>query len=169
MLPQAPVRVDAQVALAERDEARNLEDGVGSKMVKLEAVVKEEPTKEFVGRERERPRQRNARNITLKPAGGRCTSSLLGTMASSRSSRNPIALTALMSRSVTRLESQPPLAATPFFLAPTVEARVLPAIAAVWSSSGENLGSGAREVAMAKGRCEGERSRGGAVYPAVII
>jgi hypothetical protein len=47
--PQAPVRVAAQEALAESDEAGYLKYIVGGKMMGLQPVEEQKPTKKFVG------------------------------------------------------------------------------------------------------------------------
>jgi hypothetical protein len=50
-LPQAPMRVDTKKIFTEHDEEHNVKDGIGHELMKLHAIDKEKPTKEFVGRQ----------------------------------------------------------------------------------------------------------------------
>ena len=45
--------MDAKEALAQGDEASDVQNRVGRELVKLHAIDKEQPTKEFVGGKRE--------------------------------------------------------------------------------------------------------------------
>jgi hypothetical protein len=48
-LPERPVRLDSQKALTQCDEARNVQHHVGSQIVQLHSVYKQQPTKKFEG------------------------------------------------------------------------------------------------------------------------
>jgi hypothetical protein len=51
-LPETPVGINAEEPLAQRDKAHNVQDRVWCQLMQLNTVHKQEPTKEFVGRER---------------------------------------------------------------------------------------------------------------------
>ena len=46
--PQSPVGMDSKERFAQGDEDRDVEDGVGSKMVKLQSIHEQQPTKEVM-------------------------------------------------------------------------------------------------------------------------
>jgi hypothetical protein len=46
------MRVDTKKIFTEHDEEHNVKDGIGHELMKLHAIDKEKPTKEFVGRQR---------------------------------------------------------------------------------------------------------------------
>ena len=52
MLPKAPMRVDAQEALAKGDEAGNLKKCIGREVMELEAINVEKSTEKIMGRQR---------------------------------------------------------------------------------------------------------------------
>ena len=54
-LSQPPVRVNAEEALAQDDEAADVKDGVGREVVELDAVRVHQPPDEFVNRKGESP------------------------------------------------------------------------------------------------------------------
>jgi hypothetical protein len=68
--PKRPVGFDPQEAFTERDETCNVENSVGIQIMKLNPIGKEKNSKERM-RGKRKPRRRNARKITRKPAGGR--------------------------------------------------------------------------------------------------
>jgi hypothetical protein len=52
-LPQSPIRLDPEEALAKGDENRNVEDGIGSQLMKLQPVHEKQSTKKIMDRSRE--------------------------------------------------------------------------------------------------------------------
>jgi hypothetical protein len=52
-LPQSPIRLGPEEALAKGDKNRNMEDGVGSELMKLQPVHEKQSTKKIMDRSRE--------------------------------------------------------------------------------------------------------------------
>jgi hypothetical protein len=52
-LPQSPIRMDSEEALAESNENRDMEDGIGSQLMQLQPVNKEKTAEEIVNGGRE--------------------------------------------------------------------------------------------------------------------
>ena len=66
---EAKVRLDTEPALAESDKTSNVKKRIGGKMMQLDAIEKEQPTKEVMDWERKATRTKAA-NITRNPTGG---------------------------------------------------------------------------------------------------
>jgi hypothetical protein len=64
------VGFDPQEAFTKADKTRNVQDGVGIQIVKLNPIGEEEPAEERM-RGKENPWRRKARDSTRKPASGR--------------------------------------------------------------------------------------------------
>ena len=69
------MRVDAQEAFTEGNEAGNLKKRVGREAMELEAINKEKPTKKIVGRQRKAAEEKCEENH--RPSGFRCRDYLL--------------------------------------------------------------------------------------------
>ena len=52
-LPQSPIRLESEEALAEGNENRDMEDGIGSQLMQLQPVNKEKAAEEIVNGGRE--------------------------------------------------------------------------------------------------------------------
>ena len=55
MLPQGEIGLNAQIALVQSNEGRDLQDQVGVEVVQLDLIVVEEPTKEVTRRRAKSP------------------------------------------------------------------------------------------------------------------
>jgi hypothetical protein len=63
------VGIDSKEGFAEGDEAGNVQDGIWRKLVKLHAINKEEPTKEFVGRKRKTVKKESKKHHPITAQG----------------------------------------------------------------------------------------------------
>jgi hypothetical protein len=81
--------IDPKGRFTKGDEAGNVQDRFRHELMKLHTVNKKKPAEEFMGRERESPHKRKARNITRNPLGGLGMRSVLGKMTWSPSAMNP--------------------------------------------------------------------------------
>ena len=69
--PQSPVRVNAEKAFTKNNEARDMLDGIGRKIVKLNPIDVKQSEEERMKRKREAPREMVGKNDSLKAIGVR--------------------------------------------------------------------------------------------------
>jgi hypothetical protein len=81
-LPKDPVRVDPKEGFTESNETHNVQNQVRRELVKLHAIHKKQPTKEFVGRERKTTEKKSKKHHPMAARGLR---DALGTRKNNRS------------------------------------------------------------------------------------
>jgi hypothetical protein len=66
---KGPVRVDPKEGFAESNETCNVQDRIRRELVKLHAIHKKQPTKEFMGRKRKTTEDKSKKHHSMAARG----------------------------------------------------------------------------------------------------